>query len=186
MSLGKFAIATAVLVGVFAGCEWYATLIPPTHWAYAIFTTFIFLAVATALVTALELPVLPRSHFAAKPIERDGKVYRWAGIQALVGFLRIIGWERMWRKQNPVRNDAAALRQFAESTRGAEAVHVVAGVLSLGLTVSIGLRYSWPGTVWLWLTNGIVNLYPVMLQRHNRPRAERLIQRLEREKGLPR
>ncbi|MEZ6074090.1 MAG: hypothetical protein R3C59_16880 [Planctomycetaceae bacterium] len=180
MSASKIAIATILLLATFAGCEWYGTLIPPTHWAYAIFVNFIFLAVATALMTALELPLFPPSYFDSRRFEMDGRMYRWAGLRAFVGILRFIGWEKFWRKQIPVRNDLEALRKYAEGTRGSEAVHVVAGVCVVGLTLSIALRYSWAGTKWLWLANVFINLYPVALQRYNRPRVERLILRLAR------
>ncbi|MEQ9406568.1 MAG: hypothetical protein RIK87_02540 [Fuerstiella sp.] len=178
MSVGKIAIATILLFATFAGCEWYATIIPPTHWAYAIFVNFIFLAVATALMTALKLPLFPTSYFASKSFERNGRIYRWAGIQFFVSILRFIGWERFWRKQNPVQNNVATLRRYAQGTIGAEAVHALAGICTIGLTVSIAIRYSWSGTKWLWIANIMLNLYPVMLQRYNRPRAERLVRRV--------
>ena len=180
MTVGKFAIATVLLLVTFAGCEWYGTKLPPTHLAYAVFVNFIFLAVATALTTALELPLLPQSYFAPKQLEGNGRIYRWTGLVAFVSVLRLIGWERLWRKQTPIRSDLDALRAYADGTRGAEAIHVVAGVCTLGLTLSIALRYTLIATKWLWLVNVLVNLYPVMLQRYNRPRVDRLILRLER------
>ena len=138
-----------------------------------------FLAVATALTVALELPLFSSSYFESKRFERKGRIYRWTGIQLFVAFLRLIGWERMWRKQSPVQNNGDALRKYAESTRGAEAIHAMAGLCIFALSVSIALRYSWSGTKWLLLVNAVVNLYPVMLQRYNRPRVERLLRRFD-------
>lgn len=180
MSVGKITTAAALLLATFAGCEWYGTKIPPTHWAYAIFVNFIFLAVSTALMTALELPLFSKTYFVPNRFERHGRIYRWTGIQTFVATLRFVGWEKLWRNQIPVRNDLAALRKYADGTRGSEAVHIVAGVCTVGLTLSIALRHSLVDTKWLWLVNTLINLYPVMLQRYNRPRVERLILLLER------
>jgi len=180
LSVGKIAITAVLLIATFAGCEWYATMVPPTHWGYAIAVNFGFLSVATAVLTATELDLFRPSYFASKRFERNGSIYRWTGIQAFVAFLRFIGWEKFWRRAIPVLKEPDALRKYADSTRGSEAVHVVAGVCMMALTTSIAIRHSWAETKWLWLVNVLINLYPVLLQRYNRPRVERLILRLER------
>lgn len=161
-------------------CEWLATVISHDHWAYGFAVTFAFLAACTAVLTALELPIFPDSYFSAKPFERDGRIYRWTGIQSFVAFLRAIGWERFWRKSIPVRHDVTSLRKYCESTRGSEAVHTTAAILTGLITLTIAYRYSFAGTGWLWAFNLLANGYPVMLQRYNRPRAERLLRRVER------
>ena len=182
MNLSKYVIALAVLAGTVMYLEWFATNIKPTHWGYAITVNFTFLAVATALMSALELPLIPTPYFFSWPVERDGRIYRWTGIRFFVTFLRRIGWERFWRKAIPVNHDVESLSAYVNSTRGAEAVHLVAGVLTSLLALSIAMRHSIAGTCWLWAVNILVNAYPVMLQRYNRPRAERVMERLQRAK----
>jgi hypothetical protein len=180
LTVGKITIATVVLAAAVAYCEWLATVIAPDHWAYGFAVNFAFLAAFTAVLTALELPILPDSYFSPKSFELNGRIYRWTGIQAFVAFLRLIGWERFWRKSIPVLNDRTALRKYSDSTRGSEAVHMTAAVFTAVFTLTVAFRHSFVGTMWLWGFNVLVNAYPVMLQRYNRPRVDRLLRRLER------
>ena len=181
VTAGKITIATVVLGVAVLYCEWLATIIPPEHWGYGFCVNFAFLAAFTAVLTALELPILPNSYFTPKTFEREGQIYRWTGIQPFVAFLRLIGWERFWRKSIPVRNDVASLRKYSQSTRGSEAVHMVAAIFTALFTMTVAIRHSFVGTGWLWGFNVLVNAYPVMLQRYNRPRVDRLLRRLERK-----
>jgi len=176
-------------MATFAYCEWWlVTKIPDGHrgdaiveWGYAIIVNFSFLATSSVvLIYILGGSVFPDSYFAPQRFEREGKIYRRTGILLLVAFFRFTGYERLMRKSIPVRNDLEALRYYSEVTRGSEANHVLAGICTVVLTISMGPRYPLHGTEWLWITNVLVNVYPVMLQRYNRPRVERIIRRLER------
>ena len=46
-----------------------------------------------------------------------------------------------------------------------------------GVTVYVGWRHSIRDTLWLVPSNILFNVYPVLLQRHNRPRVADLIRR---------
>ena len=107
-------------------------------------------------MSALRLPLIPGSYFLRRPLERDGRFYRWTGIRFFMDFLRSIGWERFWRKAIPVSNSVESISSYADSTRGAEAVHLVAGVLTALFALSIAIRHSVAATGWLWVSPALV------------------------------
>ncbi|MEQ8667907.1 MAG: hypothetical protein RIC12_01980 [Pirellulales bacterium] len=188
VTAGKIIVAAVSFVAAAAYCEWVlATMIPAEHrrdaavvWGYPIIVNFTFLAVSSVVIVNLGYSGIPDSYFAPQRFEREGRIYRWTGIQLLVALFRLTGYERLMRKNIPVRYDLEALRKYADSTRGADVIHMLSGICTAVFTIAMGLRYPLLSTKGIWLGNVLVNLYPVMLQRYNRPRVERLIRRLER------
>jgi len=179
VTVGKIAIATISLLLAIVYCEWLATRIPIQHYAYGIGVNFIFLAAVTVMVGTLKVTSSAVSYFSMRGFERNGRIYRWVGIRAFASLLRLIGWDRVVRRNAPIKKELVSLLRYSDQTKGAEAVHAIAAIITAGFTFSIGLRYPILATKWLWLVNILVNVYPVMLQRYNRPRVERLILRLK-------
>jgi hypothetical protein len=72
-------------------------------------------------------------------------------------------------------------------TRSAEAGHGIIFLLMLGLTLYALARGWWDAVGWLMLFNIIFNAYPVLLQRYNRIRLIRIIERTNRrQRAKPR
>lgn len=189
LTIGKSVAAIALLVVAVAYCEFSTAIIshvpanPLGNWLYAaqgITVVFVCVAACTMVFSILSPAIIPNWYFASKSIERDGRIYRFAGVHIFESILRRIGWEKLLRKDTPIRNDITALRKYADMTRGAEAIHMAAAILTAIFTITVALRYPLVSTRWWWISNVLVNVYPIMLQRYNRPRVQRLICRLER------
>jgi hypothetical protein len=69
----------------------------------------------------------------------------------------------------------AELAGLEQQMRGAEAVHVLAFLASLGLPVYSLVRGRPTAAAWALLFNAAINVYPVMLQRYNRLRIAKLL-----------
>jgi hypothetical protein len=69
--------------------------------------------------------------------------------------------------------DALVRREYA--TRGAEFGHWVVFFIVMGFAVYVGLKEGFRHARWLILVNVLVNLYPVFVQRYNRPRLQKAI-----------
>jgi hypothetical protein len=93
--------------------------------------------------------------------------------------LRVIGWEALLRKDVPIMKDLHALKTYEAVTKGSEAVHTAAALSVVAVAMWIVWSTSFAHTTWLLLVNIVVNVYPVMLQRYNRPRVARVIHRFE-------
>jgi hypothetical protein len=182
LNSGKIAFSFVVLAVAVGYCEGLAIIISPGFWAYGISVNFMFLGAFGVVLAALKLQVLPSSYFLPNSFERDGRIYRWTGIRVFVGFLRLIGWERVMRRSTPIRHDESALRKYSDSTKDSETLHLVAAIFTAVFTLTVAWRYSFAETKWLCLSNVLMNAYPVMLQRYNRPRVESLLHRLERNR----
>ena len=111
-----------------------------------------------------------------KPFEREGSIYLWFGVRYYKYLLRIIGWEKIIRKDHQIKNNMASLIQYNIWTQGSEAIHLFASIYVFVFIIWMGWTYSIGKVFWLILINIIANVYPVMLQRYNRPRIIRLIQ----------
>jgi hypothetical protein len=133
------------------------------------------MALFTLLFGTLFSPDYSSEYFTSKPFERDGSVYRWCGVTYYQLALRRIGWERIIRKGQPIKNDLESLKKFEGATRGSEAVHLFAAVFVAAVTIWSAWRYSTSRIHWLVLSNILLNVCPVMLQRYNRARVSRLI-----------
>jgi len=180
-----FSLSIAIASIVYS--SWLARpgAIPVEELGYAVWVIPYFMGVATIILATVYKWEVRSAYFETQSFERSGHIYQWCGVRYFGSALRIIGWEKFRRKHAPIRTDSEALKKYSSWTRGAEAVHVLAGVMTAVFTIWFGSRHSIVGTKWLWLTNALVNLYPVLLQRYNRPRAERLIQMVEARNRIP-
>jgi Glycosyl-4,4'-diaponeurosporenoate acyltransferase len=116
---------------------------------------------------------LPEPYFRLQRAERGGRVYLYLGIRP---FKRLMT-SRVYRRLNPHFNFSASCmtpRELVGLMRDAEAAHAVAFGLMLlcsGAALFAGLPRA---AGWLLVFNVIGNGYPVMLQRFNRGRVERI------------
>jgi hypothetical protein len=179
----QIAIGVVVLLVVFLGCVWF---LPVDHWGFAISMNFLFMAFFSYICDAVFAPLFSSAYFEEKPFERNGAIYRYLGVMGFLQVLRLIGWERLLRRDVPVKKDLGALKTYEAVTKGSEAIHLASALSVIAVTIWIGWAYTLDHTKWLVLTNIAVNVYPVMLQRYNRPRVSRLIRRQERQTAAAR
>jgi hypothetical protein len=135
--------------------------------------------VFTVIFEHLIPPVFLSKYFLSKPFEREGSIYLWIGVRYYKYLLRLIGWEKIIRKGQPMKNHLPSLINYRIWTQGSEAIHLFASIFVIAYTIWIGWRYSIGDIYWLIIFNIIVNVYPAILQRYNRPRVDRLIRNKE-------
>lgn len=175
MKLIKYIISSLLQFGAFLLCIWLGDIMPVDHWGFAIGVNFLFVIVFTVIFEQLFSPASFNKCFLSKPFEREGSIYLWFGVRYYKFLLRFIGWEKIIRKDQSVKNHLESLTNYKIWTQGSEAIHLFAAIYVFAFTFRVGWRYSIGDVYWLIFFNIIVNVYPVMLQRYNRPRVIRLI-----------
>jgi hypothetical protein len=118
---------------------------------------------------------LTSSYFDAKPWEKKGKIYEHVGIDFFRKILVLIGWEKLNKKNNPIEKNTQALNHFLHQTKKSELGHLLIFIIVMGMTVFVAITMGAKSALWLLLLNVVLNLYPVLLQRYNRPRLVRAI-----------
>jgi len=119
---------------------------------------------------------LTSSYFNEKAWERRGKIYESLGINFFRKLLVGIGWERhVTKKSNPVERNTKALINLHYQTKHGELGHLIVLNIVFGFTIFVAFKFGVLQSLWLLILNIILNLYPVLLQRYNRPRIERAI-----------
>lgn len=140
--------------------------------------TFAFLLNCFVLSQVAGLPpftsaTLPESYFRLRPVERGGRIYLYLGIQ----FFKRMMMSKLYRKLNPYFNfkrTSITPRDLMNRMKDAEAAHaLVFGLMLLCSLVALVVGSSY-AAFWLLFFNMIGNGYPVMLQRYNRGRLERI------------
>ena len=118
---------------------------------------------------------LPHSYYRWFAFERRGRVYRWLGVRA---FKRILLRTRLAGLNPSIRysGDRNSLGVLESRMRQAEAAHVLVLVVVAAATGIAVFRGWWALTVWLSGFNGLMNGYPIMLQRYNRGRLSEVIE----------
>jgi hypothetical protein len=175
MKAPRLAISILVLLTTILICVWLAGIVPVDHLGFAVSINFLFMLAFTLIFDTVLKPDYSSGYFEPKPFERGGTIYRWFGVKYYVSILRLIGWEKSLRKNAPIENNLESLMRFDATTRGSEMIHLLSAVFVAALTVWIAAKHSIRDIHWLVLVNVLVNGYPVMLQRYNRPRVRRLV-----------
>jgi hypothetical protein len=118
---------------------------------------------------------LTSSYYRQKGWERGGRLYELLGINLFRKLLVLIGWEKLNKKATPVNKRREALIHLHHQTKKSELGHAIVFVIVLGFNVVVAYRFGLVHSAWLLILNVMLNLYPVFLQRYNRPRIERTI-----------
>lgn len=124
-------------------------------------------------------PALSSSYFNTFPFERQGHLYEILGVHGYRWLLKVSGWEKITRQANPVKKTIAALQQYERATRVSETGHTLIAAIVMAVTVYVLVNYSALDAIWLILSNVLLNVYPVLVQRYNRPRLQEAIKRLQ-------
>ena len=161
-----------------------------TFVSYIIMTTFAFawgLNFLLMMCVSIFLEVLKSDftfeYYQEKTWEHKGIIYEKLGINIYRKLLVLIGWEKLNKKANPVKNNLDALIHLEYKTKQAESGHLIIFLIVLGFTVYAAIQYSLAKCLWLIFLNILLNLYPILLQRYNRPRLQRLIKVMKYKNG---
>lgn len=127
-------------------------------------------------------PKLDSSYFNQKPFEKNGGIYKYFGVQIYRKLLVWVGWEKVIKKANPIKNSLIKLKICEHNTRVSELGHIIIAIIVF--ITGIFLSNSLVQAKWFIITNLLLNIYPVLVQRFNRPRYSRLIDRKNFEKNL--
>ncbi len=115
------------------------------------------------------------AYYVEKIWEKKGKIYEAFGINLFRKFLVIIGWEKLNKKANPVEKNLQALEHLEYRTKQSELGHVIIFFIVLAFTIYVAITFGIKESLSLIILNIILNVYPVLLQRYNRPRLQRAI-----------
>lgn len=118
---------------------------------------------------------LTSSYYNEKGWEQRGKIYKYLGINFFRKMLVLIGWERLNKKASPVEKNIKALKNLHYQTKKSELGHLIILFIVMGFNVFVAFRFGILKSFSLLILNIILNLYPIFLQRYNRPRIERAI-----------
>ena len=145
--------------------------------------TFIFAWVLNCMLMMVMLfitesfePKLDSSYFTLKNWELQGRVYEYMGVGYFRKLLVLVGWEKLNKPKNPVNKNLESLKSLEYKTRQSEFGHFVIGIVVLMVYIDVAVRYGFMDSIWLLVLNILLNIYPILVQRYNRPRLRRLIQ----------
>lgn len=145
-----------------------------TGFSFALALNFMLMACVLTFTEALKSE-FNSPYFNEKPWEKRGKIYESFGIHFFRKLLVGIGWEKLNKKSKPVEKNAKALTYLHYRTKQDELGHLIIMLIVLGFTVYAAFRFGILQSLWLMTLNILLNVYPVFLQRYNRPRLERAI-----------
>jgi hypothetical protein len=115
-------------------------------------------------------------YFRPRAFEREGRTYEYLGVR--------IFKKLMLNRISTILNASLrfsgrldSLKQLETATRAAETAHAIVFLMML-LPTAYALTKGWLDAAgWMMLFNIPLNMYPVMLQRYNRMRLQRLMQK---------
>lgn len=168
LTLVLIAIITIVLI-----CT-VATFIRLDSFSFAWTLNFLLMFFVVFFTGALKSQ-LNSSYYDEKGWERSGKIYEHLGINFFRKLLVWIGWEKLIRKSNPIEKNKKALTNLHYQTKKSELDHLIILVIVLGFNVFVAFKFGVLKSLWLLILNILLNLYPILLQRYNRPRIKRAI-----------
>jgi len=147
-------------------------------WAF----NFMLMVFIPPFIDTLKSP-LTSSYYNEKTWEKRGKVYEKLGINVFRKLLVLIGWEKIIRKAHPIEKNTQSLVNLHLQTKKSEINHVIILFIVLGFNVFVAIQYGFIKSLSLLILNIILHLYPIMLQRYNRPRIERAMNLSKRREG---
>lgn len=125
--------------------------------------------------TQILKPKLNSVYYDEKDWENSGKIYEKLAINLFRKLLVLVGWEKLNKKANPVEKNLKALNHLKYGTKQSEFGHIVILFIVLGFNIVVFVKYGFTASLWLLVLNIFLNLYPIFLQRYNRPRLIKVI-----------
>src|SRR5690554_1661910 len=120
-------------------------------------------------------PKLTSSYYNTKSWEKGGRVYQYLGVNLFRKILVWIGWEKLNKKVNPVAKSLNSLLHLEYGTRQSEFGHLIIFSIVLAVNIFVAIKFDFVKSLWLLILNLLLNVYPIMVQRYNRPRLRRII-----------
>lgn len=142
--------------------------------AFAWSLNFLLMACALTFTETLKSP-LTSTYFNEKEWELKGKIYESFGVNFYRKLLVWVGWEKLNKKSNPIEKNTNALVHLHYRTKQSELGHLIILIIVLGFNIFVAFEFGVIQSLWLLILNVLLNLYPIFLQRYNRPRIERAI-----------
>ena len=141
----------------------------------AFITTWLVTAWLATVAQCIRLP-LPPALDDIRSFENAGRIYERLGVRH---FRQLVLRSPLSILSRTVRlahsNSRAALQQLEDKLRRAEAIHVWS-LLAVWPLIGYSIMRGWiHGSGWLLLFSLLLNVYPIILQRYNRMRIERLV-----------
>lgn len=167
---------TLLLIIIFTAGAVYALVyfMKMDGFAFAWALNFLLMFCVLAFTETLKSP-LGSSFYTVQSWEKRGRIYEGLGIHFYRKLLVWTGWEKLNKKNAPVVKSTDALVHLHYQTKKSELGHLIILVIVLGFTVYVAMTYGVVKSLPLMVLNILLNLYPVFLQRYNRPRIERAI-----------
>lgn len=175
-----FVVATGVVIAVVEACSRTAVF-PMFRYPGGAVLVY---ALSMTLVWLMRrfVPVaLSHRYHRLRPFEIDGRLYRRLGIVTFSWLLRKSGIEIL-NFSARLSHGRAGLVGFERGIREAEADHAIVLLVMVVVTLYAAVNAWWALTSWLLLANVVANVYPIMLQRHNRARLRPVLRRLGRRR----
>lgn len=117
------------------------------------------------------------SYFDSQAFEKGGSVYKFFGVHFYRKLLVWTGWEKISRKDTKISNKRKSLELAEFKSRSSEAGHTVIFLIVGFITVVVAGNLQ--EVLWLIILNLLLNVYPIMVQRYNRPRYRRVLRKME-------
>ncbi|QMU30427.1 glycosyl-4,4'-diaponeurosporenoate acyltransferase CrtO family protein [Adhaeribacter radiodurans] len=124
-------------------------------------------------------PPLTSTYYHSKRWEADGKLYEWFGVLGFRKILVWIGWEKLQKTAYPVKKSLTALKHLEYSTRQSEFGHLIIFFIVSFFILFVALKEGIQHSLWLIFLNVIFHVYPIVVQRYNRPRLQKAIHRIQ-------
>ena len=115
------------------------------------------------------------AYYHEKDWEKKGKIYETFGVNLFRKLLVLVGWEKFNKKANPVEKNLHALEHLEYRTKQSELGHIIIFFIVLAFTIYVAITFGIKESLSLIILNILFNVYPVLLQRYNRPRLQRAI-----------
>lgn len=142
--------------------------------AFAWALNFLLMLFIVFFTDALKSP-FNSSYYDQKEWEQRGKLYESFGVNFFRKILVWIGWEKIIRKSSPIEKNTTALANLYYRTKKSEFEHLIILIIVLGFNVFVACKFGFIKSLSLLILNLLLNLYPVFLQRYNRPRIARAL-----------
>ena len=166
------AIVFVIAIGISAAVAFWQGL---HSFVFAWILNFMLMTVVLHFTQTFK-PRLNSAYYKPKKWEAGGKIYKWIGVHGFRKLLVWIGWEKLNKSSKPVKKSLAALQTLEDGTRQSEFGHLIIFVIVLAVACLVGAHYGFRQSLWLHGLNILLNIYPIAVQRYNRPRLERAIQ----------
>lgn len=164
-------LITILSIGAIYALVYYVRM---DGFAFAWAVNWLLMLCVSVFTTALKSE-LTSPYYDEKEWERKGKIYEQFGVNFFRKLLVWTGWEKVIRKSFPIEHNTKALTNLYYQTKKSELDHLIILIIVFGFNVFVAYKFGVLKSLWLLVLNVLFNLYPVFVQRYNRPRIKRAV-----------